>query len=65
MPDWAQDFAAITTVVAAAVWLVIRWLRIGKPRATDLGCARCDHNALASAPAPDRGVRSKQLRVLR
>ena len=65
MPDWAQDIAAITTVLAAAVWLAVRWLRIGKPRSSDLGCARCDHNVMARAPEPERGVRSEQLRVLR
>lgn len=62
MPDWAQDLAAITTVLAAAIWLLVRWLRIGKPTSNP-GCARCEHNPIA--PAPERGVRSKQLRVLR
>jgi hypothetical protein len=65
VPDWAQELAAITTVAAAAVWLLVRWLRIGKPRETTQGCARCDHNPMAPEPEPDRGVRSKQLRVLR
>ncbi|MFO7566500.1 MAG: hypothetical protein R6X02_27910 [Enhygromyxa sp.] len=64
VPDWAQELAAITTVLAAAVWLLVRWLQIGKPRGGDIGCARCDHNPMSSAPAPERGVRSKQLRVL-
>ncbi|HVH99418.1 MAG TPA: hypothetical protein VM869_11920 [Enhygromyxa sp.] len=69
MPDWAQDIAAITTVIAAAVWLVLRWLRIGKPRAAQPGCARCEHNVLAPQPEPAGtargGVRSSRLRVLR
>ena len=65
VPDWAQDFAAITTVLVAAVWLLVRWLRIGKPRASEPGCARCEHSVLAPEPASERGVRSKQLRVLR
>jgi hypothetical protein len=64
VPDWAQDFAAITTVLAAAVWLLVRWFRIGKPREATPGCARCEHNPIAQ-PEPERGVRSKHLRVLR
>lgn len=62
MPDWAQDLAAITTVLAASVWLILRWLRIGKSPAADPGCARCEHNPIT--PEPARGLRSKQLRVL-
>jgi hypothetical protein len=63
VPVWAHELAAIVTVLAAAVWLLVRWLRIGKPRGSDPGCARCEHNPIVSAP--ERGVRSKQLRVLR
>jgi hypothetical protein len=65
MPDWAHELAALTTVAAAAVWLVVRWFRIGKPRSTQPGCARCDHNPMAAASEPERGIRSKQLHVLR
>lgn len=65
MPDWAQDFAAIATVVAAAVWLLARWFSIGKPRTTSPGCGRCEHNVLEQQPEPARGLRSSQLRVLR
>ncbi|HLT37245.1 MAG TPA: hypothetical protein VK034_13220 [Enhygromyxa sp.] len=65
MPDWAQELAAIVTVLVAAAYLLVRWLKIGKPRASAPGCARCDHNPIAAAPEPPRGVRSRQLRVLR
>jgi hypothetical protein len=80
LPDWLQEIAALTTLALAGVWLVLRWLAIGKPRAQP-GCARCEHNP-QSGPAsgqsgqpgrPGRpgpgeptsvGVRSAQLRVL-
>lgn len=62
--DWAQDTAAIATVIAAALWLLFHWFRIGKPRGAQPGCARCEHNVLVE-PEPQSGRRSKLLRVLR
>ncbi|PRQ04083.1 hypothetical protein ENSA5_11310 [Enhygromyxa salina] len=68
LPQWFHELATMTTLVAAAVWLMVRWLRIGKP--AQVGCARCDHNqanslAPARAADPDRGLRSPRLRVIR
>lgn len=66
MPDWLQEIAALTTVVLAAVWLLVRWFEIGKPRASSPGCARCDHNVLVpnAGREPTHGVRSARLRVI-
>lgn len=70
LPDWLQEIAALTTLALAGVWLVVRWLAIGKPRAQP-GCARCEHNPAGGSGKPGNsgkptsvGVRSAQLRVL-
>lgn len=63
LPLWFHEIATLTTLGLAAGWLVVHWLRVAKPRGGQLGCARCDHNALAP-PGPAAGVRSKQLRVI-
>lgn len=68
MPAWMQELAALATVSAAAVWLVVHWLKIGRGREVQPGCARCDRNALPPGPAPRAqaggGRRSRALRVL-
>lgn len=66
LPDSLHDPAALATVALAAVWLVVHWLRIGRPEAAQRGCSRCDHNLLepGSSPPAAGGVRSKQLRVI-
>jgi hypothetical protein len=66
VPGW-QDIAALTTVGLAALWLLARWLEIGKPRANQAGCARCDHNVMPrEAPSSEigGGIRSARLRVI-
>ncbi len=63
MPEWLQEILALATVGLAAVWLVVRWVRIGQPRAPQVGCARCEHNPAAPAGSGG-GVRSARLRVL-
>ena len=67
LAPWLHELASLVTVMAAAVWLVWRWLRIGRPRAElVVGCARCDRNpGLTVASTPDGAVRSPRLRVLR
>jgi hypothetical protein len=59
LPSWLHETLAITGVLAAASWLIVRVVQIGRPRAP--GCSRCEH-----APEIPRntGIRSKRLRVL-
>ncbi|NVB38497.1 hypothetical protein G6O69_11710 [Pseudenhygromyxa sp. WMMC2535] len=68
LPAWLHELAAITSVVLAALWLVFRWLRIGRPQGSP-ACARCERapqNLAAPTSRPeDRGIRSPSLRVLR
>jgi hypothetical protein len=61
LPDWLQEIAALTTLALASVWLVWRWLAIGKPRAQP-GCARCEHNPQA-ADRPSLGGASTRASV--
>jgi hypothetical protein len=62
LPVWLHETLAIGGVVIAGTWLVLRLAQIGRPR--EVGCARCPSGSPASVPST-RGVRSKQLRVLR
>ena len=65
LPQWFHELATLGTLAIAAAWLTLHWLRIGKPRGAQPGCARCDHNAVAAGTgATGPGVRSKQLRVI-
>jgi hypothetical protein len=63
LAPWVHELATYVSLTAAAVWLVVHLVRISKPKG-QLGCARCEHNVLTTAPQPQRGVRSKQLRVI-
>jgi hypothetical protein len=60
-----HELATFATLTAAAVWLVVHFARISRPRA-QVGCARCEHNVAATGEhvRASTGVRSKQLRVL-
>ena len=67
MSDWLHEIAALTTITLAGIWLVLRWLQIGKPRAA-AGCSRCEHNPTgARSPGSETasaGIRSAKLRVI-
>ncbi len=60
MPAWLHETLAIGGVLAAALWLLVRLVQVGRPQP---GCSRCEHAPPLPAPAP-RGVRSEQLRVI-
>ncbi|KIG18958.1 hypothetical protein DB30_06569 [Enhygromyxa salina] len=67
LPQWFHELATLTTLGVASGWLAVHWLRIGKPRGAQPGCARCDHNTLAPAregARHDSAIRSKRLRVV-
>lgn len=65
LPTWLHETLALTGVGLAAIWLIVRLVQIGRPRAS--GCARCEH-AIEALPAhtspPTRAVRSERLRVI-
>lgn len=60
MPTWLHETLAIGGVLAAALWLVVRLVQVGRAQPS---CSRCEHAPPLPAPAP-RGVRSEQLRVI-
>jgi hypothetical protein len=62
VPSWLHELAAIATLALAVVWLVVRWLRVGKPRGDQLGCSRCDRGGAGQGQG--QGVRSARLRVI-
>jgi hypothetical protein len=64
VPSWLHELAAITTLTLAVVWLVVRWLRVGKPRVDQPGCSRCDRGDQGQEQGQGRGVRSARLRVI-
>ncbi|WP_106093667.1 hypothetical protein [Enhygromyxa salina] len=67
LPQWVHELATLATLGLAAGWLAFHWLRIGKPRGAQPGCARCDHNARGSdagGSGEGTGIRSKRLRVI-
>jgi hypothetical protein len=60
MPLWLHETLALGGVLAAALWLVVRLVQVGRPQP---GCSRCE--LAGPTPArPAQGVRSKQLRVI-
>lgn len=69
LPIWLHTLATALTLAGASVWLIVRWLEIGRPRADAKGCARCAHagpTALSSGiRSASSGIRSTRLRVLR
>jgi hypothetical protein len=60
-----HELATFATLTVAAVWLVVHFAKISRPRG-QVGCARCEHNVAGAGASgrPSAGVRSKQLRVL-
>ncbi|MFV8752429.1 hypothetical protein ACNOYE_17930 [Nannocystaceae bacterium ST9] len=66
MAIWLHEALALSGVLAAATWLVLRVAQVGRPR--EAGCSRCEHAPAGAIAAPatlgSRGVRSKRLRVL-
>lgn len=63
LPTWLHTLATALTLAGASVWLVVRWLRIGRPR-SEPSCARCVRASPDPTP-PGSGIRSARLRVLR
>jgi hypothetical protein len=63
MAIWLHETLALSGVLVAATWLVLRVAQVGRPRTA--GCSRCEHAPAGPIAGPvSRGVRSKQLRVL-